>query len=71
MLFKKYPELKEHHAHCNTYTRLTRTGELIEKWQKDENGNWKDVTAIEKAKLQVAALQKELEKLDGNHAVFF
>ena len=73
MLFKKYPELKEHCAHCKTYARLTRSGELIEKWQKI-NGVWKDVTNLEKAKLRVAALQKELDKMnkqDENHAVFF
>lgn len=72
MLFKKYPELKQHAAHCKSYTKLTRSGALIEKWELVD-GTWHNVTELERAKARLAALQAELDAMDEpeNKAVFF
>lgn len=63
MLYQKYPELKHQAPNAKTYTRLDNRNQIVEKWVKDENGQWKDITAQEIAKQNALNAQKEYEML--------
>lgn len=63
MLYQKYPELKWQAPKAKTYKRLNEKGIVVEMWEKDENGNWIDVTDRERKKQELAAAQKEYELL--------
>ena len=63
MLFNKYPELKWQAPNAKVYKRYDTAGNLVEMWEKDENGVWKDVTKRELTRQKVEKLQAELAKL--------
>lgn len=63
MLFKKHPELKQQLPTCKKYTSYDAQGQLIEAWVLDENGQWKDVTKIELARLEYERVKQAVDKL--------
>ena len=64
MLHEKYPELKHQAPKAKTYRRVDSKGNLLEMWQKDENGVWHDVTKQELAKIEIERAAAELLALD-------
>lgn len=64
MLYQKYPELKYQAPKAKTYKRVDSKGNLLEMWQKDENGVWHDVTKQELAKIEIERAAAELLALD-------
>ena len=65
MLYQKYPELKLQAPRAKTYTRLDSRGNLLEKWQKDDDGVWQDVTQQELAKIEIEQAARELALLNA------
>lgn len=64
-ILTKHPSLRDiiNNPVINTYTCTDEHNNLVEQWERDENGNWNDVTARELARQELAAAQEELEKL--------
>ena len=54
-----------HYSKIKTYKKFNENDTLVEAFEKDTDGNWKDVTLREKTRLLLAAEQKELEKLNA------
>ena len=48
----------------NKYKHLSITGKLIEQWERDENGEWHDVTAREKARIEIEEAKAEIARLE-------
>lgn len=66
-LLAKHPDLKDYTmANTQSYKVLDMAGNLIEAWQKDENGHWVDITEQEQEKIrlerEIKALQQDLLK---------
>jgi 5'(3')-deoxyribonucleotidase len=55
---------EQKYAGTKSYRSFDINGKLIEAWVKDDNGEWKDVTARERARLELLEVQEELEKLN-------
>ena len=64
-ILTKHPSLRDiiNNPVINTYTCTDEHNSLVEQWERDENGNWNDVTVRELARQELAAAQEELEKL--------
>ena len=64
-IYKKYPfieQLERYNSNFNKYRDLDEYGNLLLQLEK-QNGIWKDVTAIELAKIELEKANRELNKL--------
>lgn len=50
-------------CNCNKYTHHDEDGNLVEQWEKDANGEWKNVTDDRLREIEMAALRKEMSKI--------
>lgn len=63
-LLLKHPDLNDFDiTDKKVYKVLDVDGNLVEYWEKNDNGNWIDMTEREKLKEQIAREQQELERL--------
>ena len=62
-ILAKHPDLKEFLPTCNTYKSFSATGDILEYWEKDDDGHWVDMTDREIAKQQLERELKQLEVL--------
>lgn len=46
------------------YKHLSPSGKLIEQWERNENGEWKNVTEREKARIAIEEAEAELRRLE-------
>lgn len=53
------------YSKTKTYRNYNENGELLEAFDKNENGEWIDVTERELERIKIAELLKELEKLNA------
>lgn len=61
-ILTKHPDLKELLPTCNAYKHLNAVGDILEYWEKDDNGHWIDVTEREITKQE---LERELKQLES------
>jgi hypothetical protein len=50
-------------ADCNKYSCYNDKNELVEQWEKDANGNWKNVTDDRLREIEMYALREEMKQL--------
>lgn len=62
-ILAKHPDLKlllTFRKEINTYKITTEDGDIIEQWTRDDNGHWRDTTAIAQAQQELIRAQQEL-----------
>lgn len=65
---QSHPDVVKHARYdkMKTYRSLTEGGRILEAWDRDENGEWHDVTLreqeIQQAEWDLAKAQRELRK---------
>lgn len=60
-ILAKHPDLREFLPTSTVYKSFTATGDILEYWEKDDDGHWVDVTEREVAKQK---LERELKQLE-------
>lgn len=60
-ILAKHPDLREFLPTSTVYKSLNATGDILEYWEKDDDGHWVDVTEREIAKQE---LERELKQLE-------
>lgn len=67
-----HPDVVEHLPTVKQYRNYTLTGRVIEAWDKDANGVWRDVTlreqAIEQAKRELAIAKRMVKATEVPNA---
>lgn len=60
-ILAKHPDLREFLPTSTVYKSFNATGDILEYWEKDDDGHWVDVTEREVAKQE---LERELKRLE-------